>query len=102
MKATLSQLLAPLLTLLLAAGVAWWWYANMEKRWEAQVEMSEQAVKNPMLAAIVSVTAPATSNSVLQTALTPLGSWQDVVTNKGSYSVTNQPSNIGFFRVKEL
>ena len=51
MKATLSQLLAPLLTLLLAAGVVWWWYANMEKRWEAQVETSEQAVKNPMLAA---------------------------------------------------
>ena len=73
MKATLSQLLVPLLTLLLAAGVTWWWYANMEKRWEAQVETSEQAVKNPMLAATRLLTRhrhAVTSEETLSRALT--------------------------------
>lgn len=51
MKASLSQLLAPLLAVLLIAGGSWWWYANMEKRWDAQVETSKEAAKNPMLAA---------------------------------------------------
>lgn len=42
---------------LLVAGIlllglsAWWWMTNMEQRWTARIELSEEARENPMLAA---------------------------------------------------
>jgi len=72
MKAFVSQLIAPLLTVLLIAGATWWWYANMEKRWEAQIETSEPAIKNPMLAATRLLTRhrhPVTNEETLSIAL---------------------------------
>jgi len=51
MKAKFSQLIAPLLTVLLIVGLVWWWSANMERRWEAKNQTSDAAVKNSMLGA---------------------------------------------------
>jgi hypothetical protein len=51
MRAKFSLLIGPLLTVLLIAGIAWWWNTNMEKRWEAKTNTSDAAVKNPMLGA---------------------------------------------------
>lgn len=51
MNARVMYVIGPLLALLLAAGGVWWWSVNMEKHWEAQSGVSEEALKNPMLAA---------------------------------------------------
>lgn len=45
------QLVLYLLGALLVACATWWWFYAMEKKWNARIEISEEAQKNPMLAA---------------------------------------------------
>jgi hypothetical protein len=47
----LRQTIYVVLGVLLAAGCAWWWFANMEQRWVSRDQMSDAALKNPMLGA---------------------------------------------------
>lgn len=98
MKASMSQLMMPLLTVLLIAAGGWWWYANMEKRWVAQSETSEAAMKNPMLGATRLLTRyrhAVTTEETLSTALfKPLPSGTLILAGNSGVMTTPQVNRL--------